>query len=115
MHSYFKNAIIRQIIFIIIQNEFEKLTRFFKKNESMSNKLKNQIDIRKNKRNNRKNKKYNSYFKDSNSKKFQNVVEKSLLQNTIIENRNQSRKQNRKNFRNRKRNKNEYFKNDRND
>ena len=86
LHSYFRNAIMRQIIFIIIQNKFEKLTRFFEKNESMSNKLKNRIDVRKNKKNNRKNKKYNSYFKNSKSKKFQNVVKKSSLQNAIIEN-----------------------------
>ena len=70
LHLYFKNAIMRQIIFIIIWNEFEKLTRFFEKNESMSNKLKNQTDVRKNKKNNRKNKKYNSYFKNSKLKKF---------------------------------------------
>ena len=60
----------------------------------MSNKLKNQTDIHKNKKNNRKNEKYNLYFKILKSKKFQNMVEKSLSQNTIIKNRNQSRKQN---------------------
>ena len=111
LYSYFKNAIIHQIIFIIIQNEFKKLTRFFEKNKSMSNKLKNWIDICKNKKNNRKNEKYNSYFKNSKSKKFQKIVKKSSSQNAIIENRNQSQKRNRKNFRNWKRNKNEYFEN----
>ena len=88
LHSYFRNAIMRQIIFIIIQNQFEKLIRFFEKNKSISNKLKNRTDVCKNKKNNRKNKKYNSYFKNSKSKKIQNVVEKSSLQNAIIENRN---------------------------
>ena len=100
LHLYFKNAIMRRIIFIIIQNKFEKLTRFFKKNESMLNKLKNRINIHKNKKNNCKNKKYNSYFKNSKSKKFQNVVKKSSSQNAVIENQNQSRKQNRKKFHN---------------
>ena len=88
LHSYFKNAIMRRIIFIIIQNEFEKLTRFFEKNKSMSNKLKIQINVRKNKKNNRKNKKYNLYFKNSKSKKIQNIVKKLSSQNAIIENRN---------------------------
>ena len=46
----------RQIIFIIILNEFEKLTQFFEKNESMSNKLKNRADIRKNKKKSQKRK-----------------------------------------------------------
>ena len=50
LHSCFKNAIMCRIIFIIIRNEFEKLIQFFKKNESMSNKLKNRIDVRKNKK-----------------------------------------------------------------
>ena len=76
----------RRVIFIMIQNEFEKLTRFFEKNKSISNKLKNSIDIYKNKRNNRKNEKYNLYFKNSKSKKFQNVIKKSSSQNAIIEN-----------------------------
>ena len=31
LHSYFKNAIMRRIIFIITQNKFEKLIRFFEK------------------------------------------------------------------------------------
>ena len=87
LHSYFKNAIMRQIIFIIIRNKFEKLTLFFeKKNKSMLNKLKNRANARKYKKNNRKNEKYNLYFKNSKSKKFQNVVKKSSSQNTIIEN-----------------------------
>ena len=54
----------------------------------MSKKLKNQTNARKNKKNNRKNEKYNLYFKNSKSKKFQNVVKKSFLQNAIIENQN---------------------------
>ena len=78
----------------------------------MLNKLKNQTDVRKNKKNNRKNEKYNSYFKNSKSKKSQNVVEKLLSQNAIVKNQNQSQKQNRKNFRNWKRNKSKYFKTD---
>ena len=91
-HSYFRNAIIRQINEIIFKTEFEK-TRLIREKKRMNIRYLSRKNAKKNE-NKKKTKKKSYFYRRADIGQTQNVTNKTISQNMMIDDREHKNSQN---------------------